>query len=81
MSERDREPRAVGDEVNGRRRNESVEEGPALSEVERAGENVPREARSEEGIPPSPQGDGAGDDVAREGVPHRVNPAVGDVGG
>jgi hypothetical protein len=80
MSERERES-SVGDEVESRRANESVEEGAAPSEVERAGENVPREARSEEGIPPSPQGDGAGDDVARERPPHRVNPEVGEVGG
>jgi len=45
-----------------------------------AGENVPREARSEEGIPASSQGDGSGDDRAREGNRHKGNPEVGDIG-
>jgi hypothetical protein len=46
------------------------------------GEDVAREARSVEGIPASPQGDGEGDDRARDGAlqHHRSNPAVGEVG-
>ena len=46
------------------------------------GEDVAGEARSVEGIPASPQGDGEGDDRARGGAleHHRPNPEVGDVG-
>ncbi|HET7458484.1 MAG TPA: hypothetical protein VFJ74_12615 [Gemmatimonadaceae bacterium] len=48
-----------------------------------AGEDVPREARSVEGIPASAQGDGEGDNLARDGAlrsPHKVNPEIGEVG-
>lgn len=48
-----------------------------------AGEDVPREARSVEGIPASAQGDGEGDNLARDGAlgaPHKVNREVGEVG-
>jgi hypothetical protein len=51
----------------------------AVSPARDAGENVPREARTE-GIPASSQGDGSGDDRAREGNRHQGNPAVGDIG-
>jgi hypothetical protein len=52
----------------------------AVNAAPDAGENVPREARSEEGIPATSQGDGSGDDRAREGNRHQGNPAVGDIG-
>jgi len=63
----------VGLPANGRDENE-------VSAAPEAGENVPREARSEEGIPATSQGDGSGDDRAREGNRHKGNPAVGDIG-
>ena len=56
------------------------DEGAEVSGRPEAGENVPREARSEEGIPATSQGDGSGDDRARDGNRHKGNPAVGDVG-
>ncbi|MFL5578618.1 MAG: hypothetical protein ACJ79S_21905 [Gemmatimonadaceae bacterium] len=89
MAEREYQPEGVQAEGVGepaeRRRagGESVEglaDGAAASGAPDAGENVPREARSEEGIPPSPQGDGAGEEEARQGNRHKGNPAVGDVG-
>jgi hypothetical protein len=74
----------------GERENESIEGQPQDADAEsqrtrgepEQGEDVAREARSVEGIPASPQGDGAGDDRARGGAlqHHRPNPAVGEVG-
>lgn len=77
MSEREHQPDGVGEPVRDRRGGEVSGE---VSGEPDAGENVPREAQSEEGIPPTSQGDGSGDDVARPGNRHKGNPAVGDVG-
>jgi len=73
MSEREHQPDGIGEPVDGRR------SGEVNGDLD-AGENVPREARSEEGIPPTSQGDGSGDDAVRHGNRHKGNPAVGDVG-
>ena len=73
MGERESEVEGLDESVEGQR-------GGAASGAPAAGENVPREAQSEEGIPPSSQGDGSGDDVARHGNRHKGNPAVGDIG-
>ena len=74
MGERGQQVDGVGEPVDDASRRAEVSGAPD------AGENVPREARSEEGIPATSQGDGSGDDVAREGNRHQGNPAVGDVG-
>ena len=74
MGERASEVEGPGEPVEGQRG------GSETSGAREAGENVPREARSEEGIPATSQGDGSGDDVEREGNRHKGNPAVGDVG-
>lgn len=74
MNERGQQVDGVGEPpVDGERRAE-------VSGAPDAGENVSREAFSEEGIPPTSQGDGDGDDAAREGNRHKGNPAVGDIG-
>ena len=74
MAEREQQLDGVGEPVSDASRKAEV--SGSLD----AGENVPREARSEEGIPATSQGDGSGDDVEREGNRHKGNPAVGDVG-
>lgn len=64
-------------------RENDVEGQPRGDGAGEAGEDVAREARSVEGIPASAQGDGEGDDLARDGAlrsPHKVNPEVGEVG-
>lgn len=72
MGERNRHDDGVGLPVNGR------DDSEVSGDLD-AGENVPREARGE-GIPATSQGDGSGDDRAREGNRHQGNPAVGDIG-
>ena len=76
MGERNQDLDGVGLPVDGRSGRDSVE----VSGAREAGENVPREARSEEGVPPTSQGDGSGDDQVREGNRHKGNPAGGDIG-
>lgn len=77
MGEREQQVDGVGVPVDGRG---DDRDGGEVSGAREAGENVPREAQSEEGIPPTSQGDGSGDDRAREGNRHKGNPIVGDIG-
>ena len=72
------------DSVEGQppRRQDDTEERSRTAGEPVMGEDVAGEARSVEGIPASPQGDGEGDNEARGGAldHHRPNPAVGEVG-
>ena len=69
------------DSIEGQPHDDAAAERRTRGEPEQ-GEDVPREARSVEGIPASPQGDGEGDNEARGGAleHHRPNPAIGVVG-
>src|SRR5215212_8850542 len=69
------------DDIEGQPHDDATGRRRATGEPE-AGEDVAGEARSVEGIPASPQGDGEGDNEARGGAleHHRPNPAIGEVG-
>ena len=72
------------DDIEGQPRQDdsSAADRPRTTGEPEAGEDVAGEARSVEGIPASPQGDGEGDNEARGGAleHHRPNPAIGEVG-